>query len=65
MGFIRSLPLLGISVNLSTTFSIAINGIPFEPVTAEHYHNYPQSKWNYEALTGHLNLGIDENDVHV
>lgn len=46
-------------------FGIAINGIPFEPGTAERYQNHPRSKWHYEALTGHLNLGIDENNAHV
>ncbi len=46
-------------------FGIAINGIPFEPGTAERYENNPRSNWHYEALTGHLNLGIDDNNAHV
>lgn len=46
-------------------FGVAINGIPFEPGTAERYQNNRQSNWHYEALTGHLNLGIDENNAHV
>ena len=46
-------------------FGLAINGIPFEPGTAERYQNNPQSNWHYEALTGYLNLGIDGNNAHV
>ena len=46
-------------------FGIAINGNPFETGTAERYENDPQWKWHNEALTGHLNLGIDENNAHV
>ena len=46
-------------------FGIVINGNPFETGTAERYENNPQSKWHNEALTGHLKLGIDENNSHV
>ncbi len=50
---------------LGGIFGVAINGVPFEPGTAERYQNNRQSNWHYEALTGHLNLGIDENNAHV
>jgi len=46
-------------------FGVALNGIPFEPGTAERYQNNPDSNWHYEALTGHLNLGIDHSNAHV
>ena len=45
------------------TFGIALNGVPFDPSTAEFYRG--QSQWNYEALTGKLNLGEDMNHAHV
>ena len=46
-------------------FGVAINGIPFDPGTAEAWNNDRRSGWNNEALTGKLNLGIDKNNAHV
>jgi hypothetical protein len=46
-------------------WGIAINGVPFEPGTAETWNNDPRSGWRYEAGTGFLNLGLDENNAHV
>ena len=42
-------------------FGVAINGVEFDPGTAERD---PESGWNIEALGG-LNLGLDHNDAHV
>lgn len=44
-------------------FGVALNGVPFDPGTAELWHNNPD--WRYEALTGPLNLGIDHSHAHV
>jgi len=48
-------------------FGVALNGIPFDPGTAELWNNNPQ--WHYEALSGLLGssnrLGVDRNRAHV
>lgn len=44
-------------------FGIATNGVPFDPGTAELWQNDPN--WRYEALTGYVSLGIDQNNAHV
>lgn len=46
-------------------FGFAINGIFFEPGTAEFWHGDRSSGWNYEALGGAIPLGIDTNHGHV
>ncbi len=51
----------------SRLFGVAINGIPFDPGTAELWHN--NNQWHYEALSGYLfsqgGLGVDSNLAHV
>lgn len=47
------------------TFGVAVNGVPFDPGTAENWENNPRSGWNYEALSGHMDLGTDQNNAHV
>jgi hypothetical protein len=44
-------------------FGVALNGVPFEPGTGEFWNG--QREWNYEAIGGSLNLGIDQNNAHV
>ena len=44
-------------------FGVGLNGVPFEPGTAETWNNNPS--WRYEAHTGFLNLGLDEHNAHV
>lgn len=44
-------------------FGVALNGVPFEPGTAETWNGNPS--WRYEAATGFLNLGLDEHNAHV
>ena len=46
-------------------WGVALNGVPFEPGTAETWNNDRSSGWNYEAGTGFLNLGLDEHNAHV
>lgn len=46
-------------------FAVALNGVPFEPGTGETWNNDPRSGWRYEAHTGFLDLGLDENNAHV
>jgi hypothetical protein len=46
-------------------FGMALNGVPFDPGTAEFWNRDPSSGWNYEALTGFLDLGADMNHAHV
>lgn len=48
-----------------TFFGVALNGVPFDPGTAEFYYNDPSSGWQYEALSGELDLGIDFSNGHV
>ena len=44
-------------------FGVALNGVPFEPGTAEFWNGLRQ--WNYEAKSGFINLGLDTNNAHV
>ena len=44
-------------------FGVALNGVPFEPGTAEFWNGMRQ--WNYEAKSGFINLGLDSNNAHV
>lgn len=44
---------------------VALNGVPFDPATAEFWDNNPDSGWNYEAKSGFINLGLDEHNAHV
>ena len=46
-------------------FGIAINGVTFDPAAAEWWHRDRSSGWQYEPMTGHLNLGVDQNNAHV
>ena len=44
-------------------YGVALNGVPFEPGTAEFWNG--QRQWNYEALGGFINLGLDQSNAHV
>lgn len=50
-----------------TDFGVAVNGVMFDPGTAELWNNDP--RWHYEALSGemahHGSLGMDHNLAHV
>lgn len=44
-------------------FGAALNGVPFEPGTAEFWNGQPE--WVMEAKSGFINLGLDQNNAHV
>ncbi|MCA9126045.1 MAG: YHYH protein [Planctomycetales bacterium] len=44
-------------------FGVAVNGIPFDPGAAEFYDGEPG--WQYEPLSGAIDLGIDMSHAHV
>ena len=44
-------------------FGVALNGVPFEPGTGEFWNG--QREWNYEAKSGFIDLGLDQNNAHV
>jgi hypothetical protein len=46
-------------------FGVALNGVPFDPSAAEWWNRNPRSGWQYEALTGFTNLGMDQHNAHV
>lgn len=47
-------------------FGVALDGIPFDPLTAEYWNRDMSSGWNYTAMNDNSpNLGIDKNDAHV
>ena len=46
-------------------FGLGINGVPFDPGAAEWYKGIRGSKWQYEALSGAVSLGLDNNHAHV
>ncbi|WP_020593171.1 YHYH protein [Kiloniella laminariae] len=47
------------------TIGIALNGIPFDPAANEFWKKDRNSGWRYEALSGKINLGLDQNNAHV
>ena len=44
-------------------FGVALNGVPFEPGTAEFWNGQPE--WVMEAKSGFIDLGIDGSNAHV
>ncbi len=46
-------------------FGVALNGVPFEPGTQEFWKEDRDSGWNYEAIGGQSDLGIDLSLAHV
>lgn len=46
-------------------FGIAVNGVLFDPGTAEYWHNDRESGWHYEAKGDAFSLGLDANNAHV
>ncbi|MGE0423635.1 MAG: YHYH protein [Reyranellaceae bacterium] len=46
-------------------FGVAINGVVFDPGTAEYWRNDRRSGWMIEALSGAVPLGLDRNNAHV
>lgn len=46
-------------------FGVALNGVPFDPLTAEYWNRDRSSGWNVEAMSGAMNLGLDRHNAHV
>ena len=46
-------------------FGVALNGVVMDPGTAEFWNGDRRSGWNYEALGGAVQLGVDDNMAHV
>jgi hypothetical protein len=46
-------------------FGVALNGVPFDPGTAEYWRGDRRAGWRYEALSGKIDLGIDSSNAHV
>lgn len=46
-------------------FGIALNGVPFEPAAAEFWKGDWRTGWQYEALSGQINMGLDSSNAHV
>lgn len=46
-------------------FGIALNGVLFDPGTAEYWQNDRDSGWHYDALGGAFSLGLDADNAHV
>ena len=46
-------------------FGVALNGVPFDPGAAEFWQRDRRSGWQYEALSGAIDLGLDESNAHV
>lgn len=55
----------GVATLIRPAFGVALNGIPFEPGTGEFWNRDRSSDWKFEALTGFIDLGTDENHAHV
>jgi len=65
-----SLPTTGTRITptaftLPQPFGIAVDGVLFEPFAAEYWNNDRNSGWQYYALGGGVNLGMDGNHAHV
>jgi len=46
-------------------FGVALDGIPFDPGTAEFWRHDPRSGWHGEAMGAPGKLGLDMNNAHV
>lgn len=46
-------------------FGVALNGVVFDPNTAEYWNDDRRSGWMMEALSGARPLGMDQNNAHV
>lgn len=44
-------------------FGVAVNGVPFDPGAAEFWNG--DRGWQYEALSGKIDLGMDASNAHV
>ncbi|MFM2295153.1 MAG: hypothetical protein RLZZ350_1566, partial [Verrucomicrobiota bacterium] len=56
-------PAANITPDNGAWFGVALNGVPFEPGTAEFWQG--QRAWTFEAKSGALDLGLDAHNAHV
>jgi hypothetical protein len=49
----------------SEWYGVALDGVVFDPGTADFWHERRGSIWNYALLTGFGNLGLDQSHGHV
>jgi hypothetical protein len=54
-----------VPLEMRMAFGVAINGVPLDPGAAEFWNNDWNSGWQYEAMSGRVPLGIDQNNAHV
>ena len=47
------------------SFGIALNGVQFDPFAAEFWQDDRASGWQYEALGGGRELGVDHSHAHI
>ncbi|MBT0958614.1 YHYH protein [Alphaproteobacteria bacterium KMM 3653] len=45
-------------------FGVSVHGIMFDPLTPQYWKDQPDNGWNYNALSGAVELGIDTNLAH-
>lgn len=55
----------GAEIQRGVLLGVAVNGVPFDPGTAEYWQGDPSTGWRYEALGGAVALGLDANYAHV
>lgn len=48
-----------------TTWGIALNGVPFDPNTAEYWNRDRSSGWNEDLMGAANKLGADQSNAHV
>jgi hypothetical protein len=53
------------SESRGTLFGVALNGIVFDPGTAEWWKDDPSLGWHMEAIGGPRNLGLDKINAEV
>lgn len=46
-------------------FGVALNGVPFDPLTNEFWQGNRQAGWRYEAINPQFSLGLDQHNAHV
>lgn len=57
------------AVTRGANFGVALNGIPFDPLSADFWNEgrrtHEVSSWNYEAMRNSIQFGLDHNNAHV
>lgn len=48
-----------------TTWGVALNGVPFDPNTAEYWQDDRASGWNLDLMAQPGRLGVDDSHAHV